>query len=165
MVHEVTLSVYWVLMRVFSFVVLFVLAFAIQANPAFEEKTTELNSVKTEQEKAAEKVIDELIVAYNQQNIKSFLALYADDVEFYMYPQKLMFTGKEDLIKRYGLMFKKMKCLNAKSLKRIVHGNIVIDHESSEICSQQEGVIDKRSEFVTSYQIEKGKIKKVVFFR
>lgn len=152
-------------MRVFSFIALFFISIAIEANPAFEEKAAALNNIKTEEEKAAEKVIDELIIAYNQQNIKSFLALYDDDVEFYMYPQKLMFTGKEDLIKRYGLMFKKMKCLNAKSLKRIVHGNIVIDHESSEICTQQVGVVDKRSEFVTSYQIEKGKIKKVVFFR
>ena len=152
-------------MRIFSFIILFFTSFATNANPAFEEKAAELNNIKTAEEKAAEKVIDELIVAYNQQNIKLFLALYADDVEFYMYPQKLMFTGKEDLIKRYGLMFKKMKCLNAKSLKRIVHGSIVIDHESSEICTQQAGVVDKRSEFVTSYQIEEGKIKKVVFFR
>ena len=152
-------------MRVFSFITLFFFSFAINANPAFEEKAAELNNIKTAEEKAAEKVIDELIVAYNQQDIKSFLALYADDVEFYMYPQKLMFTGKEDLIKRYGLMFKKMKCLRSKSLKRITHGSIVIDHESSEICSKEADVVDKRSEFVTSYQIEKGKIKKVVFFR
>jgi len=152
-------------MRIFSLIVFLFIAFQLQANPAFEDQASALSDIKTEEELAAEKVIDQLIVAYNQQNIKSFLALYADDVEFYMYPQKLMFTGKEDLIKRYGLMFKKMKCLNAKSLKRIVHGSIVIDHESSEICTQQAGVVDKRSEFVTSYQIEKGKIKKVVFFR
>lgn len=152
-------------MRSLSFITLFFFSFAINANPAFEEKASALSNIKTAEEKAAEKVIDELIVAYNQRNIKSFLALYADDVEFYMYPQELMFTGKEDLIKRYGLMFKKMKCLNAKSLKRIVHGSIVIDHESSEICTQKAGEVDKRSEFVTSYQVEKGKIKKVVFFR
>jgi hypothetical protein len=152
-------------MRILSFIAALIVTFSIKANPAFEEQSTALNNAKTEQELAAEKVIDQLIVAYNQQDIKSFLALYADDVEFYMYPQKLMFTGKEDLIKRYGLMFKKMKCLRSKSLKRITHGSIVIDHESSEICSKAADVVDKRSEFVTSYQIEKGKIKKVVFFR
>lgn len=152
-------------MRILSFITLFIFSFTLQANPAFEDKASALSSTKTEEEKAAEKVIDQLIVAYNEQDIKAFLALYADDVEFYMYPQQLMFTGKEDLIKRYGLMFKKMKCLNSKSLKRITHGSIVIDHESSEICTKDVGVIDKRSEFVTSYQVEKGKIKKVVFFR
>jgi hypothetical protein len=152
-------------MRIFSLIVFLFITFQLQANPAFEDQASALSDIKTEEELAAEKVIDQLIVAYNQQDIKSFLSLYADDVEFYMYPQKLMFTGKEDLIKRYGLMFKKMKCLKSKSLKRITHGSIVIDHESSEICTKDANLVDKRSEFVTSYQIEKGKIKKVVFFR
>lgn len=135
------------------------------ANPAFEENSSKLQHAKTEQELAAEKVIDKLIEAYNDQNIKAFLSLYDEDVEFYMYPQTLMFKGKKQLIKRYGLMFKKMKCLRSKSIKRITHGSIVIDHETSEICTKDAKVIDKTSEFVTSYQIEDDKIKKVVFFR
>ena len=152
-------------MRSLSFITLFFFSFAINANPAFEEKASALSNIKTAEEKAAEKVIDELIVAYNQRNIKSFLALYADDVEFYMYPQELMFTGKEDLIKRYGLMFKKLKCINSSPIKRIVHGDIVIDHELSETCSTDENVVDKRSELVSSYQIKDGKIIRVLFFR
>ena len=151
-------------MKSLSFII-FIFSLALHANPAFDNQASELDKTKTDEELRAEKVIDNLILAYNKQDIKSFLAFYAEDVEFYMYPQQLMFTGKEELVKRYGLMFKKMKCLHSKSLKRITRGNIVIDHDSSEICTQTAGLIDKRSEFVTSYQIEQGKIKKVVFFR
>ncbi|MCF2857610.1 nuclear transport factor 2 family protein [Pseudoalteromonas sp. SMS1] len=135
------------------------------ANPAFEGRASEYNLQKTESEKEAEAVIDALISAYNTQDIRKFIALYDENVEFYIYPQTLMFKGKKQLIKRYGLMFEKMHCLKATSIKRITNGNIVIDHETSEICSEQAGVVDKRSEFVTSYQIENGKIHKVVFFR
>ncbi|MBE0370685.1 MULTISPECIES: nuclear transport factor 2 family protein [Pseudoalteromonas] len=119
----------------------------------------------TEQERGASQVVDKLILAYNDRNIEAFLDLYAEDVAFYMYPQTLMFTGKKKLIERYGLMFKKTKCLKSTSLKRIIHGNIVIDHESSQVCFNDAGKVDKYSEFVTSYQIDDGKIRKVVFFK
>ncbi|MBQ4837898.1 MULTISPECIES: nuclear transport factor 2 family protein [Pseudoalteromonas] len=152
-------------MRYIVFFVLGLSSWLAFANPAFEDKASEYNLQKSDQEKAAEAVIDKLILAYNKQNIRQFLALYDDDVEFYMYPQTLMFKGKKQLIKRYGLMFEKMQCLKSTSIKRITNGNIVIDHETSEICTQKPDVVDKRSEFVTSYQIEEGKIKKVVFFR
>lgn len=111
------------------------------------------------------KVIDSLILAYNNQDITAFVEHYNDDVEFYMYPQRLMFKGKEKLIERYGLMFEKLKCVKSISIKRIIHKNIVIDHESSEICLTNPDKVDKYSEFVTSYQIENGKISKVVFFK
>ena len=112
-----------------------------------------------------EEVIDSLIVAYNNQDITMFVEHYNNDVEFYMNPQALMFKGKEKLVERYGLMFKKLKCVKSVSIKRIIHKNIVIDHESSEICLTNPDKVDKYSEFVTSYQIENGKISKVVFFK
>ncbi|MBQ4849926.1 nuclear transport factor 2 family protein [Pseudoalteromonas sp. MMG012] len=145
------------------FFVLF--TFLCSANPALENDTRPLQSVMTEQERGASQVVDKLILAYNDRNIEAFLDLYAEDVAFYMYPQTLMFTGKKKLIERYGLMFKKTKCLKSTSLKRIIHGNIVIDHESSQVCFNDAGKVDKYSEFVTSYQIDDGKIRKVVFFK
>ncbi|TMP26435.1 hypothetical protein CWB99_19220 [Pseudoalteromonas rubra] len=152
-------------MKYLCALILFAYSVMGNANPALDDQASDYQLAKTEQELAAEAVVDKLIQAYNAQNIRLFLELYAEDVEFYMYPQTLMFTGKEKLIERYGLMFKKMHCLKATSIKRITHGSIVIDHETSEICSTEAGVVDKRSEFVTSYQVEDGKIKKVVFFR
>ncbi|KZN29707.1 nuclear transport factor 2 family protein [Pseudoalteromonas luteoviolacea] len=152
-------------MRYLLSAVLLLAAWVAGANPAFEGTASQYNLQKTDQEKEAEAVVDALIAAYNRQDIRKFIALYDENVEFYIYPQTLMFKGKKQLIKRYGLMFEKMHCLNATSIKRITNGNIVIDHETSEICSEKADVVDKRSEFVTSYQIEDGKITKVVFFR
>ena len=110
-------------------------------------------------------VIEQVIAAYNARNIDAFIKMYDENVEFYTFPNELMFTGKEKLIARYGIMFKKLKCIKSSPIKRIVLGNIVIDHELSETCSQDPKVVDKRSEFVTSYKIENGKITKVLFFR
>lgn len=135
------------------------------ANPALESAASSDSVNVTEQERLAAQVVDKLILAYNDRNIDDFLDLYAENVEFYMYPQQLMFIGKKKLIERYGLMFKKTKCLKSTSLKRITHGNIVIDHESSEVCFESADKVDKYSEFVTSYQIDDGKIQKVVFFK
>jgi len=91
--------------------------------------------------------------------------MYDEDVEFYIFPNELLFKGKEKLIARYGIMFKKLKCLHSSPIKRIVHGDIVIDHELSETCSTDANVIDKRSELISSYQIKDGKVVRVLFFR
>nr|MDC2856964.1 hypothetical protein [Ningiella sp. W23] len=89
--------------------------------------------------------------------------MYDEDVEFYIFPNELLFKGKEKLIARYGIMFKKLKCLRSSPIKRIVHGDIVIDHELSETCSTDANVIDKRSELISSYQIKDGKVVRVLF--
>lgn len=120
---------------------------------------------KAKQSRESLAVIEKLIAAYNAKNIEMFISLYAEDVEFYSFPNELLFKGKEKLIARYGIMFKKLKCIQSSPIKRIVHGNIVIDHELSETCSKDPKVVDKRAELVTSYQVENGKITKVLFFK
>ncbi|QLJ10274.1 nuclear transport factor 2 family protein [Pseudoalteromonas sp. JSTW] len=130
-----------------------------------KEALTAKQQEKARQSRESMAVIEQVIAAYNARNIEAFIKMYDENVEFYAFPNELMFTGKEKLIARYGIMFKKLKCIKSSPIKRIVLGNIVIDHELSETCSQDPNVVDKRSEFVTSYQIENGKITKVLFFR
>lgn len=120
---------------------------------------------KAKQSRESLAVVEQLVNAYNARNIEEFIRLYDENVEFYIYPNELLFKGKEKLIARYGLMFKKLKCLHSSPIKRIVHGDIVIDHELSETCSTDENVIDKRSELISSYQIKNGKVVRVLFFR
>ncbi|TMO42238.1 hypothetical protein CWC25_16405 [Pseudoalteromonas sp. S4389] len=148
---------------------------AAEKQEAVAEATKAVNQAKEaltakQQEKARQSresmaVIEQVIAAYNARNIDAFIKMYDENVEFYTFPNELMFTGKEKLIARYGIMFKKLKCIKSSPIKRIVHGNIVIDHELSETCSEDPKVVDKRAEFVTSYQVENGKITKVLFFR
>lgn len=130
-----------------------------------KEALTVKQQTKAKQSRESLAVVEQLIKAYNARNIEEFLRVYDEDVEFYIFPNELLFKGKEKLIARYGLMFKKLKCIHSSPIKRIVHGDIVIDHELSETCSTDENVIDKRSELISSYQIKDGKIVRVLFFR
>lgn len=138
---------------------------ADQAVAQAKDALTLKQQVKAKQSRESLAVIEQLIKAYNARNIEAFVKMYDENVEFYAFPNELLFKGKEKLIARYGIMFKKLKCIKSSPIKRIVYGNIVIDHELSETCSTDENVIDKRSEFVSSYEIENGKITKVLFFR
>lgn len=94
--------------------------------------------------------------AYNFRNIDAFLEPYADDVAVYMYPDKLLYTGKETMRKEYTSMFEKMPNLHCELKERIVQGNIVIDKELVQFG-------DEILEAVAIYHIENNKIKKVYF--
>ncbi|HEA16681.1 MAG TPA: hypothetical protein ENH88_09605 [Pseudoalteromonas prydzensis] len=138
---------------------------AEQAVIQAKEALTLKQQVKAKQSRESLAVIEQLIKAYNARNIDAFISIYDENVEFYAFPNELLFKGKEKLIARYGIMFKKLKCIKSSPIKRIVHGNIVIDHELSETCSSDPNVVDKRTELISSYQVENGKITKVLFFR
>ena len=138
---------------------------AEQAVTQAKEALTARQQAKAKQSRESLAVVEQLVNAYNARNIEEFIRMYDEDVEFYIFPNELLFKGKEKLIARYGIMFKKLKCLHSSPIKRIVHGDIVIDHELSETCSTDENVIDKRSELISSYQIKDGKVVRVLFFR
>ncbi|WP_350655071.1 nuclear transport factor 2 family protein [Pseudoalteromonas sp. D48-MNA-CIBAN-0056] len=138
---------------------------AEQAVTQAKEALTARQQAKAKQSRESLAVIEQLVKAYNARNIEEFIRMYDEDVEFYIFPNELLFKGKEKLIARYGIMFKKLKCLHSSPIKRIVHGDIVIDHELSETCSNDPNVIDKRSELISSYQIKGGKVVRVLFFR
>ena len=138
---------------------------AEQAVTQAKDALTARQQAKAKQSRESLAVIEQLVKAYNARNIEEFIRMYDEDVEFYIFPNELLFKGKEKLIARYGIMFKKLKCLHSSPIKRIVHGDIVIDHELSETCSNDPNVIDKRSELISSYQIKDGKVVRVLFFR
>ena len=94
--------------------------------------------------------------AYNFRNINAFLEPYAEDVEIYMYPNKLLYKGKDTMRKEYSKMFENIPNLHCELKERIVQGNIVIDKERVQFG-------DKIIEAVAIYHIEDKKIKKVYF--
>lgn len=93
---------------------------------------------------------------YNCRNIEAFLEPYADDVELYTYPSKLIVSGKENMRKVYARMFETTPNLHCELKGRFVQGNIVIDKERVQFG-------DKIEEAVAIYHIENNKIKKVYF--
>lgn len=127
------------------------------------EQQTAKKLSKAQQQAVA--VVDALLSAYNDKDIDTFISYFAEDISFYMFPDQLMFSGKEQLIARYGAMFKSLQCVKSTPIKRIVHGKYVIDQELSESCSKDPEVVDKRGEVVASYEINNAKVTKVLFFK
>ena len=96
--------------------------------------------------------------AYNFRNINAFLEPYAEDVEVYNYPDKLLFKGKETMRKSYSQMFKNTPNLHCELIGRVAQGNIVIDKERVQFGG-------KIIEAIAIYHIENNKIKKVYFIK
>lgn len=98
--------------------------------------------------------------AYNARDIDAFLEPYADDVELYELPDKLLSKGKEAMRKQYATMFERTPDLHCELVNRIVVNNTVIDHERVTFGSGRSPI-----QAVAIYKIENGKIKKVYFTR
>jgi imidazolonepropionase-like amidohydrolase len=94
--------------------------------------------------------------AYNAHDLEAFLAPYADDVELYELPGKLISKGKELMRKDYTFIEKVPK-LYCKILNRIIQANMVIDQE------EVWGFGDKPFYGIAIYVIENGRISKVYF--
>lgn len=111
------------------------------------------------QEKSiAEKLVQEQVEGYNARNIEAFVKPYAEDVELYMFPDKLISKGKEAMRKDYSEMFKKLPELHCEIKNRIVNGNFIIDQESISGMRKGEKVVAS-----AIYEIKDGKISKVYF--
>lgn len=96
--------------------------------------------------------------AYNARNIDAFLEPYADDVELYDLPNKLIMKGKDAMRKEYGGLFANAPALHCELVNRMVVGNTVVDHERITTMLSR-----APTQAVAIYQIENGKIRRVYF--
>jgi imidazolonepropionase-like amidohydrolase len=103
-----------------------------------------------------EMLVQRQVNAYNARNLDAFLATYVDDVQLYNFPDSLVGKGKEQMIKVYGEMFKKLAYLHCEIVNRIKLNNTIIDHERVKF---NEKVVDA----VAIYEVKDGKIVKVTF--
>ncbi|MES2017438.1 MAG: nuclear transport factor 2 family protein [Pseudomonadota bacterium] len=106
---------------------------------------------------SAEAVVQSQLEAYNARNMDAFLANYADDAEIFNFPATSATKGKEEIRKRYTVRFAD-PTLHAVIVKRIVLGNIVIDHERVQLkFPEGDGVL----ELGVIYEVRDGKIIRV----
>jgi imidazolonepropionase-like amidohydrolase len=94
--------------------------------------------------------------AYNAHDLEAFLAPYADDVEIYMFPDKLQIKGKAAMRKGYEFVTQ-IPNLHCRLLNRIVEANTVIDQE------EVWGFGAKPVTAIAVYEMADGKIKKAYF--
>ncbi|UII32557.1 nuclear transport factor 2 family protein [Fulvivirga ulvae] len=105
-----------------------------------------------------EELADLQLDGYNNRDIETFLSAYSDSVKVYNFPATLLYTGKENMQKRYSDMFDKMPDLHCELVNRIVEGHTVIDHENV--------IFDKSKpamRAIAIYKVSEGKIQEVYF--
>jgi hypothetical protein len=103
---------------------------------------------------APETIVQRQLDAYNARDIDALTATYADDAQQFEYPATLLASGTAQLRERFAARFRETN-LHARLLKRIVLGQVVIDHE--EVARTfPEGT--GRIELVAIYEVRSGKI-------
>ena len=75
-----------------------------------------------------EAVVQRQLDAYNARDVDALLATYADDAQTFEHPSKLLASGSVQLRERFKVRFQEPN-LHAALIKRVVMGNIVVDHE------------------------------------
>jgi hypothetical protein len=104
-----------------------------------------------------EAIVQAQLEAYNAHDIDAFLATYADDAQIFEHPAKLLAAGPAQLRERYTARFQEPN-LRAVVAKRIVMGNMVIDHERvTRTFPEGPGML----EAIAIYEVQSGKIAKV----
>ena len=104
-----------------------------------------------------EAIVQAQLEAYNARSIDAFLATYTDDAQLFEHPAKLLASGLAQMRERYTARFKEPN-LHAVILKRIVMGNVVLDHERvTRTFPEGTGTADA----VAIYEVQNGKINKV----
>lgn len=105
-----------------------------------------------------EMIVQKQLEAYNNKNLNEFAKYYTDDIELYNFPNQLDTKGIDKFRDTYDNFFKSVPDLKCEILKRIVQGNIVIDHEKVTTSIAAEPMFA-----IAIYEIKDNKIHKVWF--
>jgi hypothetical protein len=106
-----------------------------------------------------EVVVQRQLDAYNSKNLNAWLSTYAEDAKQLEIGGKLLAQGHKEIRARTEPRFVEPN-LNARLLKRVVMGNVVIDHEDvTRTLPEGPGNV----EIVCIYVVEKGKIQSATF--
>ena len=106
-----------------------------------------------------EVVVQRQLDAYNAKNLNTWLATYAEDAKQFELGGLLLARGHEAIRARTAPRFAEPN-LQAILLRRVVMGNVVIDHEDV-VRTFPEG--PGRVELVCIYVVENGKIQSASF--
>jgi putative hydrolase of HD superfamily len=106
-----------------------------------------------------EQVVQRQLDAYNAKDLDAWLATYAEDAQQFEQPGKLLAAGRAQIGARTAPRFSEPN-LHAKLIRRVVMGNLVIDHEVvTRTFPEGSGTI----ELVCIFQVEQGLIQHASF--
>ena len=103
---------------------------------------------------APESVVQRQLDAFNTRDIGALMATYAEDAQQFEYPATLLASGAAQVRERSTARFRESN-LHARLIRRIVMGQVVIDHEEV-TRTFPEGT--GRIELIAIYEVRDGKI-------
>ena len=106
-----------------------------------------------------EAVVQAQLDAYNAHDVEALVAIYADDVQHFEHPSTLLASGSAQIRARFAARFAASRP-HAQLLRRIVSGNIVIDHETVNSTSAEGR---DSMELVAMYEVQDGRIARAWF--
>jgi hypothetical protein len=103
-----------------------------------------------------EAVVQRQLDAYNARDINALLKIYVDDAQMFEHPSTLVARGSAALRERFSMRFQEPN-LHATLLRRMVSGNMVVDHEEvTRTFPEGTGKI----ELIMIYEVQDGRISK-----
>jgi len=101
-----------------------------------------------------ESVVQRQLDAYNARDVDALMATYAEDAQQFEYPATLLTSGAAQLRERITARFREPN-LHARLIRRIVMGQVVIDHEEvTRTFPEGTGTL----ELVAIYEVRDGRI-------
>ncbi len=101
-----------------------------------------------------ELVVQRQLDAFNARDLDTLLTIYAENAEMFEHPSKLLASGSAQLRERFSVRFKE-RDLHALLRRRIVMGNIVVDHEEvTRNFPEGKGTL----ELIMIYEVQRGRI-------
>jgi hypothetical protein len=108
---------------------------------------------------SVEKVVQQQIEFYNNQDLDGFASTYADDITVHIFPDNtIILNGKQALFERYTETFKKKMYAEIKN--RSIVGNKVIDWEIV-----TNGLTGESTSLMAIYEVDGNLISKVWFIK
>lgn len=114
-------------------------------------------SISANEIKSPLDVVNQRMHAYNQHDLKQFLATYHENVQIYTYPDTRLAEGKEHLQSIFEPMLKEGK-VKVKIHHQMQKDSYVINHETVIYGTAE-------TEYVSVYKVENGLITEVRFIR
>ncbi len=101
-----------------------------------------------------QEVVQKQLDAYNDCDVETLLAVYADDAQMFEHPSKLIASGSAQLRERFVARFKEPN-LHAALRQRIAMGDFVVDHEEvTRTFPEGRGKL----ELIMIYEVQQGRI-------
>ncbi len=119
----------------------------------------QLSSTPMEDRNTPESVVQRQLDAYNAHDVEALMATYAEDIELFEHPAKLLASGALQARERQTARLAEPN-LQAKLIKRMVMGNIVIDQE---VVTRTFPEGPGKVELIATYQVNEGRIAKAWF--